>query len=177
MGLDMYLTKKTYIWSGKDGKRDLSDIVIPEKYKDIKPERIKSISEEVAYWRKANQIHKWFVENVQDDNDNCGEYYVDNEKLQELVNLCKKVIETAKYTEGDILVSSGWKEGKEFKEYEKGKVIANVEEIEAILPSNSGFFFGSTEYDEYYISDLENTIKQIEPLLKEEGDFYYSSSW
>lgn len=27
--------------------------------------------EEVAYWRKANQIHRWFVQNVQDGADDC----------------------------------------------------------------------------------------------------------
>lgn len=55
MGLDMFLTKKTYIWTNYDtNKRDLADIQLPEKYKDIKPERIKSVSEEVAYWRKTS---------------------------------------------------------------------------------------------------------------------------
>ena len=29
------------------------------------------IIEQVGYWRKANQIHNWFVENVQDGEDDC----------------------------------------------------------------------------------------------------------
>jgi hypothetical protein len=41
--------------------------------------------EQVGYWRKANQIHRWFVENVQDGVDNCGEYTVTREKLDELL--------------------------------------------------------------------------------------------
>ena len=40
-----------------------------------------------AYWRKCNQIHGWFVENVQRGEDNCGEYYVSTTKLQELLDL------------------------------------------------------------------------------------------
>lgn len=42
-----------------------------------------------AYWRKCNQIHAWFVRNVQQGEDNCGEYYVSHERLKELLNTCK----------------------------------------------------------------------------------------
>jgi hypothetical protein len=47
------------------------------------------------------------------------------------------------------------------------------------LPTTSGFFFGSTEYDEYYFSDLKDTIKIIDRALSvpQEWDFTYSSSW
>jgi hypothetical protein len=47
----------------------------------------------VGYWRKANQIHKWFVDNVQEGNDNCGDYYVSRESLQALRTLCQQVID------------------------------------------------------------------------------------
>ena len=179
MGLDMFLTKKTYIWSdwNNGGKRDLFQLQIPEKYNHIKPERINEISEEVAYWRKSNQIHSWFVENVQNGVDDCGEYYVSKEKLQELVDLCEKVISKVEYKEGEILTRTTWSGGKTTHTYEKGKIVSNVEEIQQLLPSKGGFFFGSTEYDEYYIADLEQTVKQLKPLLQEEGSFYYSSSW
>jgi hypothetical protein len=33
------------------------------------------------------------------------------------------------------------------------------------LPSRSGFFFGSTEYDDYYVWELENTVEQINDTL------------
>ena len=45
-----------------------------------------------AYWRKSNQIHKWFVDNVQGGNDNCGEYYVSNEKLNQLRETCRQAL-------------------------------------------------------------------------------------
>ena len=28
---------------------------------------------QIASWRKANAIHKWFVDNVQDGVDDCGD--------------------------------------------------------------------------------------------------------
>lgn len=46
-----------------------------------------------AYWRKANQVHAWFVNNVQGGNDNCGEYYVSQDKLKELRDLCQKALD------------------------------------------------------------------------------------
>ena len=42
----------------------------------------------VAYWRKCNQVHGWFVRNVQNGEDDCGEYYVSHEKLKELLRTC-----------------------------------------------------------------------------------------
>lgn len=50
---------------------------------------------EIAYWRKANQIRRWFVEHIDEfnENDNCGYYKVTKELLEELVEDCKKVLD------------------------------------------------------------------------------------
>ena len=73
-----------------DEKHDVS--VEGKSSKEIKPERITHIEEEIGYWRKANQIHNWFVNNVQNGNDNCGTYYVGVEQLEELSENCKAVL-------------------------------------------------------------------------------------
>lgn len=52
-----------------------------------------SVEVTCAYWRKANQIHDWFVTNVQSGNDNCGEYYVTQDKLKELLIICEHSLE------------------------------------------------------------------------------------
>jgi hypothetical protein len=152
MGLDMYLYKKNYIRQGDWYKPEVvNEVVVKtggEVDTKIKPERVKYVVEEVGYWRKANQIHKWFVDNVQEGNDNCGNYYVNSTTLEELLELCKKVQ-------------------------------ADHSLAESLLPSTSGFFFGGTDYDEWYFNDIDNTIKIIEECLADEGadDFEYSSSW
>ena len=106
MGLDMYLYRKTYVKNWRHMQPEqLHHIEIKRGEfirQDIKPERIAYIIEEVAYWRKANQIHKWFVDNVQDGVDECQESSVEREKLGELVALCKKVIENAELVDGKI---------------------------------------------------------------------------
>lgn len=45
----------------------------------------------VGYWRKSNHIHSWFVRNCQDGKDNCQRSYVDREKLEELLDICKEI--------------------------------------------------------------------------------------
>lgn len=52
------------------------------------------IIEEVGYWRKANQIHNWFVENVQDGIDDCSYHNeVTKEILEELLDICQRVLD------------------------------------------------------------------------------------
>lgn len=183
MGLDMYLYKKTYVknWDHMTPQQR-HEIVVKRGgtvRDDIKPERISEIVEQVAYWRKANAIHKWFVANVQGGVDECQESYVDKEKLAELVSLCKQVLASVETVEGEVCTGIQWTpEGGEQRLTRRGEVIAQPGLAAKLLPTQSGFFFGSTDYDEGYLYDIKETIRQIEPLLAEEGgDFYYRASW
>ena len=47
---------------------------------------------EVGYWRKANAIHKWFVDNCAEGVDDCREMEVSVEQLKELYSLCLQVM-------------------------------------------------------------------------------------
>ena len=84
MGLDMYLNAKKYIGS--------DDQVKVEGLPEAASLKLKGVTYEGMYWRKANAIHAWFVENVQDGEDNCQEYYVSRENLEALMELCGEVI-------------------------------------------------------------------------------------
>tara|TARA_R110000851_G_scaffold7493_1_gene29091 strand:+ start:7663 stop:8103 length:441 start_codon:yes stop_codon:yes gene_type:complete len=59
------------------------------------------------------------------------------------------------------------------------KVVADLELSEMLLPAESGFFFGSTAYDEYYLSYIKDTITIVEQalLFKSSAEIYYQSSW
>lgn len=185
MGLDMYLKKKTFIWTNyeNEGKRDLSNIKINDKkYNHIKPERICEITEDIGYWRKANHIHKWFVENVQDGKDDCGEYYVSRENLLSLLDLCRKVKRGTVLIDGAITNGYSFENGVKMPIIEQGKEIKNPEFAASLLPTKDGFFFGNTDYDKYYMQDIDDTIEIIEKLLPEltgsnSADIYYHSSW
>jgi len=108
MGLDMYLHAKKYVekidWNKlRDLDLDMdsdeaitplwNDIVETAGMKDIATD-IYGVNVEVtaAYWRKSNQIHKWFVDNVQGGEDDCGNYYVSKDKLKELRETCRQAL-------------------------------------------------------------------------------------
>jgi hypothetical protein len=60
------------------------------------------------------------------------------------------------------------------------RVLAEPEKAAELLPPQSGFFFGSTDIDEYfYWKNVRDTVALLESLLAEDatGDFYYRSSW
>ena len=62
------------------------------------------------------------------------------------------------------------------------KVLADRNLAEELLPSASGFFFGSTDYDDWYYQDLEDTKRICEAALelidsKQGWDIHYQSSW
>jgi len=48
--------------------------------------------EEVGYWRKANQIHGWFVDNVMNGEDKCKRYKVTEEQLKLLLEVVNIVL-------------------------------------------------------------------------------------
>ena len=147
MGLDSYLSVTISV-----DKRDANYQKVVDTLR-IKPDRSASwidVNHNVAYWRKANAIHSWFVKNVQDGVDDCRKAFVSRDQLEKLVDLCIDIKN-------------------------------NKLNPENSLPTQSGFFFGSTEYDDYYTRDLEYTIDVISSILMnpdyKHAEFYYRSSW
>lgn len=155
MGLDMYLTASTYHpkTTYADGEARESE-VFAKVINAINAETFVtgdfpavSVEVNVAYWRKANAIHGWFVRNVQNGEDNCGRYYVTREALLELQEAC---------------------------------IQALADRSSDVLAPTEGFFFGSSEKDEYWEAELRETVITIGKLLKtvpEAWSFYYQSSW
>ena len=164
MGLDMYL-EKCNIRAWEYRHMNIEDIKNDSKlYAELSPHIVKrgkysvweSIFTEVGYWRKANAIHRWFVENVQDGVDDCEIYIVEKEALETLLDVCKTVLD-AQHKDEFESIAMQW------------------------LPTQDGFFFGGTDYDNWYIADIEDTINIIEKVLAE-TDFdneiiTYQSSW
>ena len=87
MGLDMYLTRKRYVKNWEHTPKKQRHIIkVSKNGNEIDTSKIMTIEFEEMYWRKANAIHNWFVENVQEGMDNCAEYYVSNEQLTNLLD-------------------------------------------------------------------------------------------
>ena len=153
MGLDMYLYKKNYVknWDfmSPEERHEITITKNGEEVKTINKEKIVYIIEELAYWRKFNALHKWFVDNCQEGIDDCRDAYVNRIDLETLLNTLREV-------------SSDHSKASE------------------LLPVGYGFFFGSDQYDEYYFANVDDTIKTLEEIIKNDADvceYTYSSSW
>ena len=193
MGLDMYLQAELYVPRPVEWMKDEARAKAEPVYNTITSllpttpsDRSYgvTVSYVVAYWRKANHIHKWFVDNVQDGIDECQRSYVSREQLSELLALCREVVSKANLIEGHVYNGSHSGPdtvGEWVDDYIEDKVIEEPEVMERLLPTQKGFFFGDTGYDEYYLQDVQDTIDQLSVILDDERgedlSFYYQSSW
>jgi hypothetical protein len=163
MGLDMYLYRREYIsgWDWNDNPKEekmYKDILEYTGAKRCVGSPHAQIEVCVAYWRKANAIHGWFVNQLGGGVDECQSIYASKEDLEKLRMACNNVLK----------MPVGMGIGPEHVAADYG-----------LLPTR-GFFFGSYEIDEYYMEDLRFTITQIDAVLGTSGeysDFIYRASW
>ena len=116
----------------------------------------------IITWRKANAIHKFFVDNCQEGNDNCQRHYVSESDLENLLEIINQILEIK-------------------------TPVAREMKAEELLPTDiEGCFFGSKEYDDWYYQDLKRTKDILEKVFEYEKNaesgkcfdsFYYQSSW
>ena len=149
MGLDMYLYVRRWVSSRDEKYSDITSALgFPSEYDKS---RFVTVEGTIAYWRKANAIHNWFVENVQNGEDNCGRYSVSDTELRNLRDTCQRTIAN------------------------RGN--GNPTELE----TRGGFFYGSTEYDDDYWEDLRITVAKLDKALGVENplevEYIYYSSW
>lgn len=186
MGLDMYLHRNENVYGkGAIEIKEANNLPLEKENPDFEWVQIKT---ECAYWRKANAIHKWFIDNCGDGDADRRTMDVSLEQLKELLEVCKKVLRSIELVDGKV--TNGYTIRKNSKgEFERvynfvdGKVIKDASICKELLPTESGFFFGSTDYDEYYVSTIEDTIEQLAKVIKdaerEKKDvwFEYYASW
>jgi len=92
MGLDMFLAKKP-----KSSDKD--DIYISDN--------------ELAYWRKANAIHSWFISNCAGGLDNCEPVSITKDELLELRARCFECLDNPDRANEILPVKSGFFFGSE----------------------------------------------------------------
>ena len=148
MGLDMYLNAKRYLWRTRG-----EELTLAQKISNLEigndGMRVKEIVCEAMYWRKANSIHYWFVQNVQNGDDDCKEYYVSREKLESLIGVCEEVLADPSKADDLLPIAQGF------------------------------FFGSTKIDDWYWddIKETIGTIRRLLSNTSDEWEFYYASSW
>lgn len=153
---------------------------------------------EDVYFRKANFVYAFFHPYLVDE-----ECVVTKEMVKDLLKRCKKVLNAAKkdkvfgdnpesdfdkyyyqYPEGETWLHHSAEttrtEDKRIAEEIAKTGTRWIETAEAILPTQSGFFFGSTDYTVYYVKDVYNCYQQFSKLLKnwKRNEYVYNiMSW
>lgn len=151
MGLDMSLSVRKILtdFSNEDGKntnnfdavleavgfdRTMMDTAMPYLTIEIP----------VMYWRKANMIHGWFVDHVQDGNDDCGNYVVSIETLKELLNVCSMVYADNSLAEDLLPINEGFFFGiREYNEWYFEHIQDTIKMLSGIItdPRFEGYYF------------------------------------
>ena len=155
MGLDMYLRANEYVsrndWTRND-KGELVDspnslftqIVETLELEDIIDKTGfagMSIDLPMGYWRKANQIHNWFVTNLADGVDECQVITVRREDLEQLKELCIQVLAVKELAEDLLPTGAGFFFGSTtYDEYYYGDLQETIEIINRCLASKFSHF-------------------------------------
>lgn len=177
MGLDMYLDGEMYLYGDRAVHIEGIELPrIPDGSSRTDIMKVQEVTFRLAYWRKANQIHRWFVDNVQDGVDNCQPHYVSSEKLGELIVIVDRVLESR--DEAVALSLLPPMEGFFFGAYEVGP----YEDDNSIvwgywqqLHETKRMLAAARHYDLYMVGQRETTNNQVY------GKFFwglsYTSSW
>ena len=155
MGLDMYLYREQYFggWDHSDNVDKYRAVLEAAEMTAHRSCPSVTVKVCVAYWRKANSIHKWFCD-LDGGRDECQPIDVRVSDLRKLRALADAVL-------------------------------LQPAAAESILPTQSGFFFGPTAYDEWYMEDMRNTVTQLDEVLADipidasdwDYRFIYQASW
>jgi hypothetical protein len=141
MGLDMYLRRVTTV--AQPTELNLPPVITMDDDYNYNV----YASQMVMYWRKANAIHGWFVDNVQNGEDDCKCYELSIDELISLRDACSEALDNRD---------------------------------DDALPTRQGFFFGSTEKDDYYWDDIQATHDKLNDLITQhthDMHYTYQASW
>lgn len=131
MGLDMYLSARKFMkWDKEEKQRKKIEKIL----KLPKGKELTYVEIEVMYWRKANAIHSWFVENIQEEVDNCQSYEVSKVDLKRLLQLCEMVIADPKSASDILPVRQGFFFGSyEYDEWYFNDIKRTAKELKELL--------------------------------------------
>lgn len=116
---------------------------------------------EVGYFRKCNMLRSWMIMNAgYPAGGNCIDHPVSKETLEKLVVDCDKVLAVKN---------------------EKASTNKARNVCVQTMPTQSGFLFGSTEYDERYFNDVKNIKDTVQSIINsidfEKEEIVYHEWW
>ena len=175
MGLDHGLQAELYVKNWPHMSMDRLHFITTEgpnvKIMEAFADNISYITYDLITWRKENHIHAWFVDHCNGGEDNNGKFFVNKEEFIEFILTCEVIVrdwDKSEKTIKDVYNGITWEKGVHTVLTRKDEVAKDINTAKALMPTRSGFFFGSTEYDKYYIESLRHALKTFKPLIENE---------
>ena len=144
------LMQKILDYRHKDSKEVFVDDDEWAKAKDSVDALINHKQEQIAYWRKANQIRGWFQELLGEESNGVCKGKVSKENIESLLNTCKQVLADHSLAEKLLPTTEGFFFGSyEYDEYYFDQIKETVEICERVL-KEFDFDTNYLIYDEWW---------------------------
>ncbi len=142
MGLDQYMYKRDQNGKVLEGRLD---------------HEIDGYETEFIYWRKANHIHRWLVDNVQDGIDDCEEYPV---SLEQMITFYDQLVQARLTRDASIFPpSEGFFFGSNsIDEYYWNEILETIRKLESDIT-------------------IIKKLKETNQLDTYKNTFFYRASW
>lgn len=166
MGLDQYITIRHKSTNSAYEKWKNYWNLSEKERENVRAPKEPSKDLIVGYFRKHHSIHKWFVNNIQNGNDDCGRYKISVKDIETLKELCEEIMthvtkekpEPKFYMGINGQIEEVWQYDK-YTVDEDGKKI-----IDEKLPSHHQSWEGINYSDDYFYT-VENCIEVLNKVI------------
>ena len=182
----MYVVRRVDVNRKNYGDDEQDSVQITRKGKLVEgfnPERITKVEveEELVKWKNASHIHGWFVDNVQNGQDDKEWHLLSCRDIEKLLEVCEKVLNGSHLVREPAFKASGWKPIRQRMDTRgvPPMVMKNVSIAHKLLPLRLGRWDGPTDYGKQYLADVETIRDWAESTLMKEdrgelkGELYY----
>ena len=139
---------------------------------DIDFVKVRQRRKELSYFRKVNFLVKFFNDKMIEY---CGgtildglDVPIDREWCEELLEKCNKVVDKYNKLKASYTLSTDENNTNLFESQEADDLFAKF--ASETLPTMAGFFYGSTDYDKWYLNDVKNVIEHLQNNIIPEFD-------
>ena len=139
---------------------------------DIDFVKVRQRRKELSYFRKVNFLVKFFNDKMIEY---CGgtildglDVPIDREWCEELLEKCNKVVDKYNKLKASYTLSTDENNTNLFESQVADDLFAKF--ASETLPTMAGFFYGSTDYDKWYLNDVKNVIEHLQNNIIPEFD-------
>lgn len=139
---------------------------------DIDFLKVRQRRKELSYFRKVNFLVKFFNDKIVEY---CGgtilnglDIPIDKEWCEELLEKCNKVVDKYNELKASYTPDTNDDNTNLFESKEANDLFAKF--AAETLPTMAGFFYGSTDYDKWYLGDVKDVIKHLKNNIIPEFD-------